>query len=149
MGVHAAVPAGLHTRIRVLVACVGESPACPFYALDRGVVGFYFGRCRARNDEDFDFFPPPANGVPEPVRFRLGGFLDQSLQQVVALAASARDTVASSDRSCSFTSQAACSVPVASSVANTVASVSPARRSSRRLAQTRSIGRTTGRGLAL
>ena len=60
-----------------------------------------------------------------------------------AAAASARDPVASSVLSCSLTSQAACNFPEASSVANTVCSLSlarseslsPARRSSSRLAQ--------------
>ena len=44
-----------------------------------------------------------------------------------AAAASARDPVVSSFRSCSLTSQAACSFPVASSVANTVLSLRRAR----------------------
>lgn len=61
---------------RFVVACVGESPASPLYVFDGGVVGFDFRGGRTGDDKDFDFFPPPADRAPEPVRFRLRGTFD-------------------------------------------------------------------------
>lgn len=50
--------------------------------LYRGVVSFHFRGCRTGDNEDFDLFPPPADGAPETVRLRLRGSLDQDLQPV-------------------------------------------------------------------
>lgn len=64
----------------VVVVGIGEPPACPFDVLDRRVVGFDFRCCCSGDDEDFDFFPPTADGAAEPVRLGLRGLFDQGLQ---------------------------------------------------------------------
>jgi hypothetical protein len=72
--------------------------------------------------------------VPEPVRFRLRGSLDQGLQPVFRGGRVGDNPVASSVLSYSMTSQAACCFPVAPSVANTVLSLSRSPVESRRIA---------------
>ncbi len=68
-----------HNTSRV-VGGIGEAAAGPFDVFDAGVVGFYFACGGAGDDEDFDLFPPPANGPVESGRFWLLGFLHESFK---------------------------------------------------------------------
>jgi hypothetical protein len=106
---------------RFIVACVGESPACPFYVLDRGVIGFHFRRCRTGDNEDFDLFPPPGDRAPEPVDFGLRGLFDQGLQRSFAAAAVTSRTVCQETASWRAKAETEVSKPCSASVAHATA----------------------------
>lgn len=49
-----------------VVGAIDEAAAGPFDVFDAGVVGFDFSCGGAGDDEDFDLFPPAADGPPQP-----------------------------------------------------------------------------------
>lgn len=63
-----------------VVGAIDESAAGSLDVFDAGVVGFYFSRGGAGDDENFDLFPPSADGPPEPGRLGLIGFPHQPLK---------------------------------------------------------------------
>jgi hypothetical protein len=67
-------------NIRFVVGRVAVAARGAFDVLDAGVVGFHTSSGGAGDDEDFDLFPPPADGAVEPVRLGSGGCLDEDFE---------------------------------------------------------------------
>lgn len=60
-----------------VVGAIDESTTGAFDVFDAGVVGFYFSSGGTGDDENFNLFPPPAHGPPQPGCFGLIGFLHE------------------------------------------------------------------------
>ena len=73
-----------HNTVRV-VGAVDEATAGPFDVFDTGVVRFDFARGGSGDDENFNLFPPPANGAVEPGLFGLLGILHEVSEVVLGM----------------------------------------------------------------
>ncbi|MCX2748984.1 hypothetical protein OOZ51_14340 [Arthrobacter sp. MI7-26] len=67
-------------NIRFVVGWIAVTAGGAFAVRYGGVVGFELAVGGAGNDQDLDFFPQPADGAVEPVRFRSCGCRDQFLE---------------------------------------------------------------------
>lgn len=102
-----------------IVGAINESAPGPFNVFDAGVVGIYFSGDAAGDDEDLDLFPPAVNRSEQHGRLGLVGLLHESFKVFHGSSASSKDPSRSKIRTCSFTAQAALSLPVGSCVAKT------------------------------